>query len=354
MIDIRNLSAKVAALLLALLALAMVASVMAGQQPIAADGGGTRGMTDPQLYRAVIERVSAGEDYYTAAASEHRKGAFPLKPFVAVRLPTLAILFGNLGATAMQLIMLALIAAAIALWYPCFQALTGSKPAAAMLSASLLAGIGIFALPGLSIFHEGWAAALIAVSLGLAQRGNLVLAVVAGLIAALVREFAAAYLLLMLVAGLYDRNWREAIGWGSALLAFALALAAHAEAVATVINAADLVSPGWQNGGGWPLLVSAAHATSLLSAFPMWLMALLLPLSLFGWGTSRSGLGLRCLGLLIGFALMVMLFARPDTFYWASMLAPFVLPGAVMGGLNTVRLAQIWTRGPQTGKELRK
>jgi hypothetical protein len=45
---------------------------------------------DMDLYRAVNERVAAGEDYYRAAAAEHRAFGMPTAPFVTVRTPILA------------------------------------------------------------------------------------------------------------------------------------------------------------------------------------------------------------------------------------------------------------------------
>src|SRR3546814_12079814 len=52
---------------------------------------------DHALYARIAQRVAAGESYYTAAAAEHRSGHYPLRPFVTVRLPTLAHIVPPLG-----------------------------------------------------------------------------------------------------------------------------------------------------------------------------------------------------------------------------------------------------------------
>ena len=42
------------------------------------------------LYRAIDARVAAGENYYEAAAEEHREFGIPTSPFVTIRTPVLA------------------------------------------------------------------------------------------------------------------------------------------------------------------------------------------------------------------------------------------------------------------------
>ncbi|MBA4161004.1 MAG: hypothetical protein C0515_02725, partial [Novosphingobium sp.] len=105
-----------ARLLLAALGLILIASALvpveAGKQEsktvgfVAAVAGGeqTKEAARPRdddlaLYDRVIQRIGKGEDYYAVAAEEHRKANYPLRPGVAVRLPTLAYLSVWLGDT---------------------------------------------------------------------------------------------------------------------------------------------------------------------------------------------------------------------------------------------------------------
>jgi hypothetical protein len=181
--------------------------------------------------------------------------------------------------------------------------------------------------PVLVLFHESWAALLIALSLALWQPGRWRVAVIIGIIATFFRETAAAYLLLMLAGAIFDRRWREAFGWGAGLLIFTWVLWLHAGAVAGVTSAADAASPGWSGLGGWPLFLSAVKASSPLTIAPTWIAQLLIPLSLIGWASWANPVGLRVTGLLCGYGLMIMLFARPDNWYWALLLCPLLLAG---------------------------
>src|SRR6187402_729926 len=72
-----------------LLAVLLLIGVGLALPPSGGLGGGPGG-GDAALYRQISARVAAGEDYYHAAAVEHRASDYPLKPFTAVRLPTLA------------------------------------------------------------------------------------------------------------------------------------------------------------------------------------------------------------------------------------------------------------------------
>ena len=91
--------------LAAMLALAALVPIAAGKmdKPVAgfveAVAGGETATAaarprddDLALYDRVIARIGHGENYYAAVADEHRKSDYPLRPGVAVRLPTLAYL----------------------------------------------------------------------------------------------------------------------------------------------------------------------------------------------------------------------------------------------------------------------
>ena len=72
--------------------------VFATPVPAAATGGAraTDGQTDIALYDGIVEAVRHGASYYPAAIDAMRAGAYPLKPFITVRLPTLAVVEGAL------------------------------------------------------------------------------------------------------------------------------------------------------------------------------------------------------------------------------------------------------------------
>lgn len=285
-----------------------------------------RKTTDPELYRHIIARVAHGEPYYAAAAAEQRASGFPLRPFVTVRLPTLATLSAWLGNGGTLFALAILSFATILAWIVRLRAEIRGWQAQFAMGLVMMPCLMVVT-PVIALFHESWAALLMALSLGLWRPGRWIPSVIAGLAACLFRETALPFLLLMGSAAALERRWREVAGWAMALAAFGLALWFHAGAVAAIGRPGDLASPGWSGLGGWPLFVSAFTSATLLAAAPVWLAKLLIPLSLVGWGIWRHPLALRVAGLCVGYAALLMLFARPDTWYWALMPAPLLLAG---------------------------
>jgi hypothetical protein len=277
---------------------------------------------DVRLYERVIAGLRAGGDYHEVAAAAHRVGHYPLKPFVTVRLPTLAWVQAKLpeGAAA---ILLYLLAAATALAWAGALKREGELNAPAAIGAVLVAsGAATLLRPELVVWHEGWAALLMALSLALHRDGRFAGALLAAGAAAAIREQA---VLLPLVVGgfsLLERRWREAGAWGMLVVTFALFLAWHAAEVAAVTLPGDAASPGWSGGGGWQAAVAMAQATGPLRLLPAPAAALLVPVALLGWAAWPPGR--RAAALLAANLLLLALFARPDNFYWGFLIAPLL------------------------------
>ena len=108
-----------------------------------------------------------------------------------------------------------------------------------------------------------------------------------------IRETAALYVMVMAVFAWLEGERREAAGWAAALLVFALVLAAHAYAVAGVTGPLDPVSAGWAGLQGFGLFVKSVSLATALTLAPLWLAALLVGLSLFGWASWNDALALR-------------------------------------------------------------
>jgi hypothetical protein len=290
--------------------------------------------SDMQLYIKIIARMEAGGSYYATVAAEHRAAGFPLKPFVTVRLPTLAWINTWLGPNLAIGVLAALIAAATAAWVPALE-LRQQVPPADKIAGKIAVGMMGLAMAVLLLspfrhFHESWAAPLIALSIALQVRGFTVPAVIAGLCAVLIRELTLPFLLMMGGLALLDRNWRAAAGWAVAIGVAGLALTVHAHTLAAILLPDDLESQGWQGFGGWPFLVRAMQATTLLELFPAWVAKLVVPLSLFGWLMHRSAAALRVSGLMLGYALALLVFARDTNKYWAILLVPYLLAGLAL------------------------
>jgi hypothetical protein len=284
-------------------------------------------ITDNDLYSRIIDGVARGGNYYEVATRLQRENGFPLKPFVTVRSPVLAWLSATLGPVLMRVAMLALIGSVLV--FAIRAQFTGVPGPMSGLSALGILGVSVIplSLSAQMLFHESWAALLMALSLALRSADRFKLSVAIGLAAVLFRDLALPFLLLMGLLAAWERRWPEARAW---LLAIALAVAAyagHALSVAAFVLPDDGHSPGWTGLGGLPLLMMSLSRTSMLLGAPGWLAGLLLPLSLLGWIGWKNPCGLRITGLWLGYAAMLMLFARPATFYWALLITPIQLTG---------------------------
>jgi hypothetical protein len=328
---------------LSALALMILISLVLNPQPIklAPADLPADAMTDPILYATVIKAVANGDNYYVAAAREHRRGGFPLKPFVTVRMPTLAVVSAKLGPSLIKLTMFALIGACVCAWYvrlrDQFEPEAIGYTALGVIAVSTI----VMSLPTFLLFHEAWAAPLIALSLALRTPERYRASIIIGLLAVLVRELALPYLLLMGFVAACEKRWTEVLGWSIGVALAGVAIALHAQAVASVVLPADLGSQGWNGMAGWAFFVSAMSNVTLLILLPEWLARIAVPLSLFGWVAWKSDVSLRVTGLLLGYAALLMVFARPENFYWGVLIAPLVLVGLCFAPAGLVVL---WTR----------
>lgn len=312
------------ALAVALLALVLLAS--AWIVPAETDGRNA-GQTDVGLYGSVVAGLRAGGDYYGVAAQELRAGRYPLHPFPAVRLPTLAVVQAALPDLASILLLIAVAAATGLAWTRRIGGWFERGPPRIAALFLLAGGMVAFVQPSLVHFHELWAGLLVAWSLAIRREDRWVEAVAIALSAMLIRETAALHALAMLAAALAERRRREALGWAAALLVFVAVLLLHARAVGMIAGPLDAVSPGWSGLHGPGLFASAMARSTALTLLPWWLGGPLAMLALLGWAAAPGPLGRHALLTFGGYAAAIALFARTDTFYWALAAAPAYLVG---------------------------
>lgn len=316
---------------LALLAFTMLGGFALERTTINAEtglaGGTPREGADQRLYERIVAEMRAGTPYYAAAAPALREGDYPLRPFAAFRLPTLASLLASLPDIAAYALLVALAGAALAAWTVSLRPAFSRVAPAAIACVLLAASAAVTLQPAMIVFHEVWAALLIALSLALRRDHRWWPAVIAGLAAVLIRETALAYLLVMAGIALIERRWCELAAWGAAMALFAAVLVLHALQVVAVTSAADPASPGWMGLGGWRFLLSMTRLTTPLIQLPFGAAAMLVPLALLGWSAWRAPIAMRTLATLGGYAVIFMIFARPDNFYWGLLIAPLLLAG---------------------------
>jgi hypothetical protein len=332
--------ARWAAVLLALLLLASLGVV--GRPPEPAPSSPAE-VTDLGVYESIIAGLRAGGDYYPLAADTLRAGGYPLRPFVTMRLPTHSVVQAALPERLVPLLLYLLAAGVAAAWWTRLSPALPRAPARFVAIVLLAGGMVAFVQSGLAAFHEIWAGLLVALALAVRRPGRWVESAAIALVAMLVRETAALLPLVMAATAWVEGERREAAGWALALLAFALALAAHAWGVAHVVKPLDPASPGWSGLGGPGFFVEALRRSTALVILPMLVAAPLVALALFGWTAWRDPLATRTALLLAGYATAIALFARADTFYWALMPAPLFLVGLVFApdGLRDLAAALI-------------
>ena len=321
--------ARVALALLVLLLLGTL-SALTVPQPAAVSGSPANRADDEAdivLYEAIVDGVRHGGNYYDVAAQELRRGDYPLRPFVTFRLPTLAMVQSLMPNWAVIGLLWALAAGVMFAWYRRLRPAFARPPPLLIAMVLLAGGMGAFVQADLAAFHEVWAGLLIALSLALRRPGHWIAAAGVGAIALLIRETSALYVGIMVVLAWVEGDRREALGWASGLALLAVAVVAHAHAVAQVVTPVDPASPGWAGMLGFGFFVEAMTLSTALRLAPMWLAALLMGLTLFGWAAWRDLTGIRALATFSAYAVLIALFGRVDTFYWGLMVAPAILIG---------------------------
>ena len=299
--------------------------------------------TDLALYDVIAARVAAGENYYRVAVEEQRARDFPVRPGLAVRLPTLAMLFAALGTVGMALLAGVLAVLTLGAWW----LRLGEEPGGDDHRTIALLLLVIGAATGLKlqylVLHEVWAGLLLALSFGLHRPGRWGAAWLAAAAALAIREHALPFVLLMGAMAAYRRDWRETAAWGGLVLLFVIGLALHLAQVNPLISPADPASAAWIVWRGLGGLTSNVELSTSLHLLPGWLAAPLVLLPLLGWAGWKSNAGLFGLLLFGGYGLLFMIAGRDNNFYWALVVTPCwfmglaFVPRTVRTLVNSVR-----------------
>ncbi|QDP18802.1 hypothetical protein [Sphingomonas xanthus] len=317
---------------LALLAALVAAIILVSWTPASAPAPKLRTSpqqpSDLQLYRDIITGVEAGGDYYEVAAAEHRLGHYPLQPFFTVRLPTHATVYALAGERVMIGMLWLLCAGLMFAWWVRLRPLL-PLPGLAAAMFLLAGGLGGMLQPMTGLFHESWVALLLALMIALWRPERPWPAMVAGGLALLVRELALPMILAMGGLALLARRWREAAGWALIVTLFSMYMTLHAQWVAEVVRPDDLTSPGWSETLGVQFALKSLAKVTFGIRMPDVLAMSALVLSLFGWASIKSGWALRATLLVLGYAALLALLARADTFYWALIPAPLAFVGLI-------------------------
>ena len=287
----------------------------------AAPGSSARAKGDMALYARIHARMVAGEGYYAAAIAEQRASNYPTRPFVAVRLPTLAWVQAMVGADGVRVLALALVLAC--LWVlNAGAAPLASVPERLGASALLALGGGAALSPVAGYDHDFIAGLLLTLALLSYRRDRWWPALLAAGAALAVRELAAPFVLLWLAFALTDRRRREAAAVAALLVLLAVVMALHFQAVEALRLPGDLASQGWSARAGYTLPLAALGQLTGLRFLPAGIAAPLAVLPLVGWAGLGGRFGLFAALWFAGLATIMALFARPENYYWAELALP--------------------------------
>ncbi len=284
---------------------------------------------DTAFYATIVEGVRHGGNYYAVTADALRAGGYPLAPFTAFGLPTLAMIEAALPEVAVMALLYLLTAAVGGAWYARLRPALKTRAARAMAAAVVFAGLAPLLRPSFAPMPELWAGLAVALSLAVRRPDRHIDAVAFGLAAAVLCETAALYPIVMLCFALAEHRRREALGWAAVLIVVAVVLAAHAHAVAQVVRPLDDRLFDWARWTGAGTALSAATSVTAFAWLPSWLAAAIIGLALFGWWTWRDPVATRVCATIILTAVLIAVFGREDTAHWALLVTPVLLTGLV-------------------------
>lgn len=306
---------------------------------------------DLALYDRAIARIRGGENYYDFILAEHRAAQYPVRPGLAVRLPTLAYFNAWVGVPGQVAAAILLLVAVMLAWWRRL----GEEPGARRFRLLAMALLAVGASLGLNryffVLHEQWAGMLLALSFGLHRPGSgkwaASLAVAA--LALAVREHSLPFVLLMAAMAFWRGERREGLAWTALAALFLAVLAVHLRIVAAQALPGDPLSPSWFELRGLSGWLSNVVLSSNIRSFPHWLAGPLVILMVFGWAGWRSAAGAFATLLYLGYGLAFMIAGRGDNYYWGFMVAPAMFIGLAFAPAWAISLI----RSAQIGRKLR-
>ena len=293
---------------------------------------------DLALYDRAIARIAKGENYYDFIADEQRAADYPVRPGLAVRLPTLAYLhvwLGEGGLIAASLLLLGGVALA---WWRRFADEPGGKRYRMLAMALLLTNAALGLNRDFFVLHELWAGMLLALSMGLHRPGRYWLALLAAALALAIREHSLPFVLLMAALAFFRGDRREGAAWSLLAAAFLAALAVHLQIIAAQALPSDPLSPSWLELRGLSGWLSNVVLSSNLRSLPHWLAGPLVMLAIFGWSAWRSSAGTFATLFYLGYGLAFMIAGRGDNYYWGFMVTPAILAGMAFAPMGLLAL----------------
>ncbi|MBX7481984.1 hypothetical protein K3174_05540 [Qipengyuania sp. 6D47A] len=298
---------------------------------------------DLAFYDRVIDRIESGESYYDFIVEEQRARAYPVRPGLAVRLPTLAYIHAWLGEPGLIAMAIVLMGVTVWAWWKRLGDEPGGKRRQRIGAALMLMGGSLGLNRYYFVLHELWAGMLLALAFGLHRPGRWGWPLAVAALALAIREHVLPFVLLMGAMAAWRRDWKEAAAWSALVIVFLLAIAWHFSLVVPQVLPSDPESPDWlvlRGMAGW---LGNVVLSSNLRFLPHEIAGPMVVLMALGWAGWKSPAGTTGTLLYLGYALAFMLAGRANNFYWGAVVAPAMfiglafLPMALVSLVNAAR-----------------
>ena len=295
---------------------------------------------DLAFYDRVIERIAGGEAYYDFVVEEQRASDYPVRPGLAVRLPTLAYIHAALGEAGMTVLAILLMGATVWAWWKRLGEEPGGRRVQRIGTAFMLMGASLGVHRYHFVLHELWAGMLLALAFGLHRPGRWGGALAVAALALAIREHALPFVLLIGAMAVWRRDWKEAAAWGVLIMAFLAAIAWHFSLVSSHVLPSDPESPDWlvlRGLSGW---LGNIVLSSNLRFLPHEIAGPVVLLMVLGWAGWKSPAGTTGTLLFLGYGLAFMLAGRANNFYWGAVVAPAMFVGLAFVPMAITSLVQ--------------
>jgi hypothetical protein len=289
------------------------------------------GATDLDLYEAIINRMHRGETYYAVTGEELPQRGYPTSSVFNWRLPTYAWFLAPLPSMRIgQGVLILLSGWTIYLSVRFTAAAYGKLPAVGALI--WLVGAFTWCVDGKSFLtQEVWSGVLIQLSIIALGQGQYFRGVTAGVTALLIRELVLPYVLLCLAIALWQRRWRESLGWVFGLVLYALFTAFHVSQVKQYTPIEELNVPStWLCWGGIGFVLETVRMNQMLILTHVSVRAVYLPFAFVGLLGWRGETGVRIFLTCLGYDAAFLAVGQPFNAYWGILTAPVLSMGAAI------------------------
>jgi hypothetical protein len=307
---------------------------------------------DVALYRAEVDRIHAGENYYLVAAEELPRRGYPTRSVFNWRTPLPMWLIGNMPFIVLGKVLLC----ALGFLTLVLTFVTASRenprlfqrmvPMAVLMFGPLLpCFIGdVFVMPIV------WAGVFMMLSLCAYGLKRPYWGATAGLAAVFFRELALPYCLLAAGLALWQRRRGELAVWIAGLAGWAVFYGLHCWLVTQLITPdATAHSEGWVQFGALPFVLATVQMNFCLYLMPSWITVLYFAAAMLGLAGWHSDMGLRTGLCVCMYGVAFSIAGHEFNRYWGLLVTMPICVGVVRAPAS---LAELWEAGKWRARQV--